>query len=118
MFKTLTTSLFFIKGLSYKLNINSSEFSHAVSKQSLNVLPYDEEQMLTVTLVSNALGLIKHLNSLNSKQLKFRLSGHISHGTVANSISLYSLPFEKSGTLDLSNLQFTQQMKRIRLSLL
>ncbi|ORU94188.1 MAG: Water stress and hypersensitive response domain-containing protein [Cycloclasticus sp. symbiont of Bathymodiolus heckerae] len=93
----------FIKGLSYQLHINGSKFAHGVSKQSIDVLPY-EEQMLTVTLISNTLGLIKHLKSLNNKALNFRLTGHVSHGTVANPISLYNLPFEKSGTLDLSGL--------------
>jgi len=93
----------FIKGLSYKLHINGTEFAHGVSKQTLNVLPY-EEQLLTVSLVSNTFGLIKQLKSLNNKALNFRLSGHVSHGTIANPISLYSLPFEKAGTLDLSTL--------------
>ncbi|HIL91672.1 MAG TPA: Water stress and hypersensitive response domain-containing protein [Cycloclasticus sp.] len=56
---------FFIKGISYKLDINGSEFAHGVSKQSLDILPY-EEQFLTVTLVSNTLGLIKQFQTLST----------------------------------------------------
>jgi len=93
----------FIKGLSYKLYINGSEFAHGISKQPLDILPY-EEQLLTVSLVSNTFGLIQQFKSLNNKAINFRLSGHVSHGTIANSISLYNLPFEKTGTLDLSTL--------------
>jgi len=92
----------FIKGLSYKLHINGSEFAHGVSKQTLDILPY-EEQLLTVSLVSNTFGLIQQFKSLNYKAINFRLSGHVSHGTIANPISLYNLPFEKVGTLDLSS---------------
>ncbi|MEO1888702.1 MAG: LEA type 2 family protein [Cycloclasticus sp.] len=96
---------FFIKGISYKLDINGSEFAHGVSKQSLDILPY-EEKFLTVTLISNTLGLIKQFQTLSTsnKALHFRLRGHISHGTIANPISLYNLPFEKEGTLDFSKL--------------
>jgi len=91
----------FIKGLSYKLHINGAEFAHGVSKQTLDMLPY-EEQLLTVSLVSNTLGLIQQFKALNSKAVNFRLSGRVSHGTIANSVSLYNLPFEKTGTFDLS----------------
>jgi LEA14-like dessication related protein len=95
----------FIKGLSYQLHINGSKFAHGVSKQTLDILPY-EEQLLTVSLVSNTLGIINQLQALSTtnKTLHFRLTGHVSHGTIANTISLYNLPFEKEGTLDFSGL--------------
>ena len=94
----------FIKGLSYTLNLNGSVFAHGVSKQSVDVMPY-EEKFLSVSLVSNTHGLIKQLQTRsNSKPLHFRLHGHLSHGTLANPISLYNLPFEKEGTLDFASL--------------
>lgn len=96
---------FFIKGLSYKLFINGSEFAHGVNKQLIDILPY-EEKSITVTLVSNTLGLINQLQALsqNKQALHFRLTGHISHGTIANPISLYNLPFEKEGVFDFSKI--------------
>lgn len=97
---------FFIKGLSYQLEINGSEFAHGVSNQSLNILPY-QEAFLTVSLISNTLGVINQLQALsenNNDDLHFRLKGNVSHGTFNIPASLYSLPFEKEGTLNLNAL--------------
>lgn len=96
---------FFIKGLSYQLDINGSEFAHGVSKQSLSILPY-EEKLLTVSLISNTFGVIKQLQAASTMNnaLHFRLKGTVSHGTMNIPASLYSLPFEKEGTLDFSEL--------------
>jgi len=97
---------FFIKGLSYQLEINGSKFAHGVSNQSLNILPYQEE-FLTVSLISNTLGVINQLQSLsenNNNDLHFRLKGNVSHGTFNIPASMYSLPFEKEGTLNLNTL--------------
>lgn len=97
---------FFIKGLSYQLEINGSEFAHGVSSQSVNILPY-QEAYLTVSLISNTLGVIKQLETLsgtNKTDLHFRLTGKVSHGTVNIPASMYSLPFVKEGTLNLNTL--------------
>ncbi len=96
---------FFIKGLSYQLDINGSKFAHGVSKQSLDILPY-EEKLLTVSLVSNTLGIINQLQALSKTNdaLHFRLKGNVSHGAYNLATSLYNLPFEKEGTLKLSTL--------------
>jgi len=95
---------FFIKGLSYQLSINGSEFAHGVSKQSHNILPYDEV-LLSVSMVSNTLNVIKQLQAASAANntLHFRLKGTVSHGTINIPASLYHLPFEKEGTLDLSS---------------
>jgi LEA14-like dessication related protein len=96
---------FFIKGLSYQLDINGSEFAHGISRHSLNILPY-EEKFLTVSLISNTFGVINQLQALSKtgEALHFRLKGNVSHGTFNVPASMYSLPFEKEGTLDLSAL--------------
>ena len=91
---------FFIKGLSYQLEING------VSSQSVNILPY-QEAYLTVSLISNTLGVIRQLETLsgtNKTDLHFRLTGKVSHGTVNIPASMYSLPFVKEGTLNLNTL--------------
>lgn len=96
---------FFIKGLSYQLDINGSEFAHGVSRESVNILPYDEA-FLTVSLFSNTLNAINQLQAMSKTNgpLHFRLKGRVSHGTFNLPASMYSLPFEKEGTLDFSGL--------------
>jgi hypothetical protein len=68
-------------------------------------LPY-EEKLLTVSLVSNTLGIINQLQALSKTNdaLHFRLKGNVSHGAYNLATSLYNLPFEKEGTLKLSTL--------------
>ena len=103
----------YIKGLSYNLDINGSEFANGVSNQPIAVPAYGEE-MLTASLVSTTLGVINQLNKLSqeSKQsLNYRLAGKVSLGTpeIGIDVSQYALhvfpiPFEKTGTMDFGNI--------------
>jgi LEA14-like dessication related protein len=94
----------FIKGFSYQLDINGANFAHGVSQKEVQIMPY-KEALVKVSLISNTFGIIKQLQTLSpDAPLHFRLKGNVSHGTIGNPVSLYNLPFEKEGSLDLSDL--------------
>ncbi len=103
----------YIKGLSYTLDINSSEFASGVSNQSIEVPAYGEE-VLTVSLVSSTFGVINQLNKLaqgSNQPLNYRLTGKVSLGTpeIGNNLSQYALhvfpiPFERTGTMDFGHI--------------
>ena len=96
----------YIKGLSYQLTINGTEFAHGVSQHAIDIAPY-AEQLVAVSLISNTLGVIQQIQQLsqsNQQAVHFSLSGNISMGAINLLTPLYSVPFRKEGVLNLAKL--------------
>jgi|TARA_R110002096_G_scaffold379_3_gene2279 LEA14-like dessication related protein len=96
----------YIKGLSYQLTINGSEFAHGVSQHAIDIAPY-AEQLVKVSLIGNTLGVIQQIQQVtqaNQQTVHFSLSGNISMGAINFATPLYSVPFRKEGVLNLAKL--------------
>ncbi|MDH3979742.1 MAG: LEA type 2 family protein, partial [Gammaproteobacteria bacterium] len=86
-----------VSGLYYTIEINRREFAYGVSRQAVTI-PGHGEAVLEVEVVSNLLGMLRQLQTLQEDQpeaLDYRLSGKISLAD-----SPLRLPFDYSGELN------------------
>ncbi len=86
-----------VSGLAYSIEINQREFAYGVSRQTVTIPAYGEA-VLEVEVVSNLLGVLRQLQSLQEDKpavLDYRLSGKLSLAE-----SSQQLPFDFSGELN------------------
>lgn len=83
-----------IRGMSYTLQLNGSEFAEGVTDQAITIPEYGEA-VITVPIVVNLTTLLKHAAGLKEQQINYELAGQLGLGH-----RTLKVPFNYSGAVD------------------
>lgn len=87
-----------VDGMSFDIELNGKDFASGVSNNKVIVEPFSEG-IVSVSVVSTIFGIMRQINSLHknkAKPFQYKISGHLYTDS-----SLFGVPFNESGEIDL-----------------